>query len=54
MPRWPSTSRSVFYGLKHQIPALRASGGGVIVNNASVGGVGGQQGLAAYSAAKHG
>ncbi|MEV4799151.1 glucose 1-dehydrogenase [Nonomuraea sp. NPDC049421] len=46
---------SVFYGLKHQIPALRASGGGgAIVNNASVAGASGQPGMAAYSAAKHG
>jgi NAD(P)-dependent dehydrogenase (short-subunit alcohol dehydrogenase family) len=45
---------SVFYGLKHQIPALRASGGGAIVNNASNTGVTGLAGMAAYSAAKHG
>ncbi|WP_062428819.1 SDR family NAD(P)-dependent oxidoreductase [Herbidospora daliensis] len=45
---------SVFYGLKHQIPALRASGGGAIVNNASVTGVQGQSGFSAYAAAKHG
>jgi NAD(P)-dependent dehydrogenase (short-subunit alcohol dehydrogenase family) len=45
---------SVFYGLKHQIPALRASGGGAIVNNASNLGVTGAAGMASYSAAKHG
>ncbi|MFC6082981.1 SDR family NAD(P)-dependent oxidoreductase [Sphaerisporangium aureirubrum] len=45
---------SVFFGLKHQIPALRASGGGAIVNNASVLGVTGAAGMASYSAAKHG
>jgi NAD(P)-dependent dehydrogenase (short-subunit alcohol dehydrogenase family) len=45
---------SVFFGLKHQIPALRAGGGGAIVNNASVLGVMGQAGMASYSAAKHG
>jgi NAD(P)-dependent dehydrogenase (short-subunit alcohol dehydrogenase family) len=45
---------SVFYGLKHQIPALRASGGGAIVNNASVSGVAGQPDVASYNAAKHG
>jgi NAD(P)-dependent dehydrogenase (short-subunit alcohol dehydrogenase family) len=28
--------RSVFFGMKHQIPALLRSGGGAIVNNASV------------------
>ncbi|WP_245871048.1 SDR family oxidoreductase [Asanoa hainanensis] len=45
---------SVFYGLKHEIPALVASGGGAIVNNASNLGVVGAAGMAAYSAAKHG
>jgi NAD(P)-dependent dehydrogenase (short-subunit alcohol dehydrogenase family) len=45
---------SVFFGLKHQIPALRASGGGAIVNNASNLGVTGAAGMASYSAAKHG
>ncbi|MFB4273752.1 MULTISPECIES: SDR family NAD(P)-dependent oxidoreductase [unclassified Nonomuraea] len=45
---------SVFFGLKHQIPALRAAGGGAIVNNASVLGVTGAAGMASYSAAKHG
>ncbi|MFI9574344.1 SDR family NAD(P)-dependent oxidoreductase [Microbispora rosea] len=45
---------SVFFGLKHQIPALRAAGGGAIVNNASVLGVTGQADMASYSAAKHG
>ncbi|WP_062431614.1 SDR family NAD(P)-dependent oxidoreductase [Herbidospora daliensis] len=45
---------SVFYGLKYQIPALRAAGGGSIVNNASVAGVVGAAGNGSYSAAKHG
>lgn len=45
---------SVFYGLKHEIPALQASGGGAIVNNASASGVGGQPFMASYNAAKHG
>lgn len=45
---------SVFHGLKYQIPALQASGGGSIVNNASNLGVTGMSGMAAYSAAKHG
>jgi NAD(P)-dependent dehydrogenase (short-subunit alcohol dehydrogenase family) len=45
----------VFHSIKHQIPALRARGGGVIVNNASVAGlVGTDAGLAPYAAAKHG
>ncbi|MDW5326914.1 SDR family oxidoreductase [Plantactinospora sp. KLBMP9567] len=45
---------SVFFGLKYQIPALQASGGGAIVNNASNAAVTGAAGMAAYSAAKHG
>jgi NAD(P)-dependent dehydrogenase (short-subunit alcohol dehydrogenase family) len=46
---------SVFYCLKFQIPAmLGSSGGGSIVNNASIGGVRGIPGMAAYVAAKHG
>ncbi|MDX3056219.1 SDR family oxidoreductase [Streptomyces sp. NE06-03E] len=45
---------SVFYSLKYEIPAIVASGGGSIVNNASVVGVVGDAGAAAYAAAKHG
>ena len=45
---------SVFLGLKYQVPAILESGGGSIVNNASLGGVSGIPGLAAYAAAKHG
>jgi NAD(P)-dependent dehydrogenase (short-subunit alcohol dehydrogenase family) len=45
---------SVFFGLKYQVPAILESGGGSIVNNASIGGVCGIPGLAAYAAAKHG
>ncbi len=45
---------SVFYGLKHQIPAIEASGGGAIVNNASNLGVVGMGTVAPYVAAKHG
>ena len=46
---------SVFYCLKFQIPAMIGSvGGGSIINNASIGGVRGIPGLAAYAAAKHG
>jgi NAD(P)-dependent dehydrogenase (short-subunit alcohol dehydrogenase family) len=45
---------SVFLSLKHEIPAILASGGGSIVNNSSqlgVVGIGG--GVSAYVAAKH-
>ncbi|MDX3771786.1 SDR family oxidoreductase [Streptomyces sp. NBC_01707] len=45
---------SVFYSLKHEIPAIVASGGGSIVNNASVVGVAGDPTAVAYAAAKHG
>ncbi|MEU1597148.1 SDR family oxidoreductase [Streptomyces sp. NPDC005708] len=45
---------SVFYSLKYEIPAIVASGGGSIVNNASVVGVVGDPAAVAYSAAKHG
>jgi NAD(P)-dependent dehydrogenase (short-subunit alcohol dehydrogenase family) len=45
---------SVFYSLKHQIPALEAAGGGSIVNNASQLGVVGMPTAGAYVAAKHG
>ncbi|WP_018352694.1 SDR family NAD(P)-dependent oxidoreductase [Longispora albida] len=45
---------SVFYAMKHQVPALLASGGGSIVNNASNLGAVGMPGVAPYVAAKHG
>ena len=45
---------SVFYSVKFQVPAMLDSGGGSIVNNASIGGVGGIPGMSAYTAAKHG
>jgi len=44
----------VFYGLKYQVPAIVASGGGAIVNMSSANGVVGIAGLSAYTAAKHG
>ena len=44
----------VFYGLRCQIPALRAAGGGAIVNIASILGQVGMRDSAAYVAAKHG
>ena len=44
----------VFYGLKYQIPALLRSGGGSIVNMASILGSVGSPNSAAYVAAKHG
>ncbi|MCQ6961509.1 SDR family NAD(P)-dependent oxidoreductase [Mucilaginibacter aquariorum] len=44
----------VFYGLHYQIPAMIASGGGSIVNMASILGKVGTKGSPAYVAAKHG
>ena len=44
----------VFYGLRYQIPAMLSSGGGSIVNVASILGKVGAKGSVAYVAAKHG
>jgi NAD(P)-dependent dehydrogenase (short-subunit alcohol dehydrogenase family) len=44
----------VFYGLRYQIPAILKSGGGSIVNVASILGKVGAKGSSAYVAAKHG
>ncbi|WP_067697253.1 SDR family NAD(P)-dependent oxidoreductase [Nocardia jejuensis] len=44
---------SVYYGLRHQVPALLACGGGAILNNASNLGVVGMAQVAPYTAAKH-
>lgn len=44
----------VFSCLQAEIPALRESGGGSIVNCASIAGLNGFPGLAAYVASKHG
>jgi meso-butanediol dehydrogenase/(S,S)-butanediol dehydrogenase/diacetyl reductase len=45
---------SVFYGCRAAIPRLRAAGGGAIINTASISGLFGDYGLAAYNAAKGG
>jgi meso-butanediol dehydrogenase/(S,S)-butanediol dehydrogenase/diacetyl reductase len=45
---------SVYYGCHFAIPQMRKSGGGAIVNTASVSGLFGDYGLAAYNAAKGG
>jgi NAD(P)-dependent dehydrogenase (short-subunit alcohol dehydrogenase family) len=45
---------SVFYGLKYEIPAIIASGGGAIVNMASILGTVGFANAVGYVAAKHG
>ncbi|MGB6576591.1 MAG: glucose 1-dehydrogenase [Streptosporangiaceae bacterium] len=46
--------RGTFLGMKFQIPAMQASGGGAIVNMASIAGLNGTANLAAYVAGKAG
>lgn len=46
--------RATFLGCKHEIPAILASGGGAVVNMASIAGVQGTANLAAYVAGKAG
>ncbi len=46
--------RSAFYCCKYAIPAMRASGGGSIINIGSINGIQGLPNLIAYSAAKGG
>ncbi|MFF5724740.1 SDR family NAD(P)-dependent oxidoreductase [[Kitasatospora] papulosa] len=44
----------VFYSMRHEIPAILASGGGAVVNMSSILGTNGFAGSPAYVAAKHG
>ena len=44
----------VFLSMKHEIPAMKRNGAGVIINTASVGGLIGTAGIAPYCASKHG
>lgn len=46
--------RGTFLGMKYQVPAMLAGGGGAIVNMASIAGVNGTANLAAYVAGKAG
>ncbi len=46
--------RGTFLGMKYQVPAMLAGGGGAIVNMASTAGLRGTAGLAAYVAGKAG
>jgi len=46
--------RGTFLGMKHQVPAMLAGGGGAIVNMASIAGVQGTANLGAYVAGKAG
>ena len=45
---------SAFLGIKLAVPLLRRSGGGAIVNTASISGLGGDVGMSSYNAAKAG
>ena len=44
----------VYLALKYQVPAMKRTGGGAIINTASVGGLIGTAGVATYCATKHG
>src|SRR5436309_1380955 len=48
------TLTAAFTGLQAVAPVMRAQGGGAVVNVASISGLGGDRGLAAYNAAKGG
>ncbi len=45
--------KGVWLGMKHSADAMRARGGGVIINTASIAGLKGTPGLIAYGASKH-
>ncbi len=46
--------RSVFLGMKYQLPLIKKNGGGAICNTASVAALTGPGGMCAYAASKHG
>jgi hypothetical protein len=46
--------KGVFLGMKYEIPAMLAAGGGAIVNTASAAGLVGERGIGIYTASKHG
>ncbi len=48
------TLSGTFYGIKWAVPIMRAQGGGVIVNTASICGLAGDYNMSAYNAAKAG
>ncbi len=48
------TLTGTFLGIKQAVPVMRKQGGGAIVNTASISGLAGDYGLAAYNAAKAG
>src|SRR5205085_9593413 len=46
--------RSVFLGMKYELPLMKRNGGGAICNTASVAALTGPGGMCAYAASKHG
>lgn len=46
-------TKGVFFGMKYQIPPMLKQGGGVILNVASMAGIGAAPKLVAYAASKH-
>ena len=46
--------KSVFLGMKYELPLMKRSGGGAICNTASVAALTGPGGMSAYAASKHG
>lgn len=46
--------KSVFLGMKYELPLMKRSGGGAICNTASVAAITGPGGMCAYAASKHG
>jgi len=46
--------RSVFLGMKYELPLMKRGGGGAICNTASVAALTGPGGMCAYAASKHG
>jgi NAD(P)-dependent dehydrogenase (short-subunit alcohol dehydrogenase family) len=47
-----TNARGVFLAMKHQVPHMRAAGGGHIIVNSSVGAIVGRPGLSTYQATK--
>ncbi|WP_237065940.1 SDR family NAD(P)-dependent oxidoreductase [Microbulbifer guangxiensis] len=45
--------KGVFFGLRHQLPVMKAARSGVILNVSSMAGLGGAPKIASYAAAKH-
>jgi NAD(P)-dependent dehydrogenase (short-subunit alcohol dehydrogenase family) len=45
--------KGVFLAMKYEIQQMQKTGGGVIVNNASIAGLVAERGISAYAAAKH-